>query len=212
MSAVPGAILLAAGTEAFDLLSSFVNQWAIYEAGTSTLALDPDSVISLDVRGDSNVSTFPVEQGAFADYNKVQRPLELRLKLACSNHTMSRGDFLTQLDEMKNAPTLYDISTPDVVYHSFTLSHYDYARTSRNGVSMVVADCWFVEVRQSASATYGSSSVPASLNGLSNSPSANDPVDSGFVQPLQPTAQQSSMISNALVGGADLPGARTIGF
>lgn len=189
MSATPEALLLSSNPDSTDLLSQQSGpQWAIYNTGSSDAAIEPDSFLDIDFRGEARTSDYPVEKGAFADYNKVQVPEEIRVRLACSNDQMSRGDFLTQLESMKQSTNLYDIATPDQFYISYTLTHYDYTRKSTNGVSLIVAECWFEEVRQTGSASYstnGTSSVQ------SNSPSANDPQNSGTVSPdeLQPSQQ-----------------------
>lgn len=184
-------VLLDDNAQSTDLLSSQYSLWAIYANGTSDPAIIPDSFVGIDFRGEARVSDYPVEQGAFASYNKVQTPEELRIKLACANEAMSRGDFLDQLEAMKQGVDLYDLSTPDVLYERYTLTHYDYTRRSNNGVSMIIAECRFEEVRQTGSATY-SSANGSSIQ--SNSPSANDPVNSGTVSATAPTAAQSAVI------------------
>jgi hypothetical protein len=193
MSATAEAILLTSNPDSTDMLSPQNSLWAIYATGTSNVAIQPDSFLGIEMRGEARISDYPVEQGAFDTYNKVQVPREIRLKLACSNDAMARGDFLEQLESMKESIDIYDISTPDQLYQSFTLTHFDYSRRSTNGVSLIVADCWFEEVRQTGSATYSQNN---SSSVQSNSPSANDPVDSGTVSPddLQPS--QATAVGN----------------
>src|SRR5690348_2017993 len=163
------AVLLDSESDSTDLLSSQYSQWAIYANGTSDPAIEPDSFVGIEFRGEARISDYPVEQGAFDTYNKVQVPREIRVKLACSNEAMPRGDFLSQLEAMKQGIDIYDISTPDLLYESFNLTHYDYTRRSTNGVSMIVADCWFEEVRQTGSASYSASNASSVQ---SDSPSA----------------------------------------
>ena len=178
-----------------DLLSSQFALWAIYASGSSSTVIDPDSFVDFEIIGEARASDYPVEQGAFASYNKVQVPREIRIKLACSNDNMRRGDFLQQLEVMKQAVDVYDISTPDLLYESFTLTRYDYTRKATNGVSMIVAELGLEEVRQTGSASFSSSGATQS-----NSPSAADPQDAGTVSPddLQPS--QNGAVFGAGVG------------
>lgn len=191
MSDVASTILLAGGTEVFDLLAPVFSQWAIYSTGTSQPVIEPDTYVDFEFIGDARISDYPVEQGAFANYNKVQVPRHARVKLACAGEIMSRGDFLDQLESMKESVDLYDLATPDGLFQSFTLTHYDYLRRSRNGVSMLVAELHFEEVRQTGTASY-SATQNGSSGVQSNSPSANDPqnlgtVSAGDLSPAQQT-------------------------
>ena len=64
------------------------NGWGLYYASGSasgtagSLVFDVDSVLDLKQTGKSKVSTFPVEEGAFASYNKVQEPDATKVRLA----------------------------------------------------------------------------------------------------------------------------------
>lgn len=189
------AILVEGSGDSSDLMTPAFSLWAIYSAGTSDPVIEPDTFVGIDFVGEARVSDYPVEQGAFADYNKVQTPRGIRVKLACANEQMQRGDFLDQLEAMKKAAELYDISTPDLLYEGFTLAHYDYARKATNGVSMIQVECHFEEIRQTGSATFSSDSPSSTIS--SNSPSANDPVNSGTVAATTPTAAQAASATNA---------------
>lgn len=186
MSAASSSILLTSITEAIDLFAPSYSGWAIYATGTSSPALVPDSFVSLEYRGESITADYPLEQGAFESYNKVQRPFDVRLLLSCNGQgEMSRPDFLAQLEFMKNSPSLYDIATPDAIYVSLSLNHYDLRRTSTNGVTLLQVDTWWEEIRQGAVASY-STSDPSLYNITSNSPSASPMVNRGTVQVSSP--------------------------
>lgn len=181
-----------------NLLSTANSLWQICTAGTSSQSIVPDTFVGIEFGGDSRISDYPVEQGAFASYNKVQMPSEIRVTLACAGEQMDRHSFLTQLEAMKQSTDLYDIATPDQLYQSYNLVHYDYSRRSSNGVSMVVVELRFEQIRQTGGATYSAVSPSAvSANGStikSASPSASDPADLGTISPTTPTAAQQSSI------------------
>ncbi len=183
-----GTIIVAGAVETYDLLSDNFSLWAIFAAGTSGRVIEPDSVLGISFRGEVRMSDYPVEQGAFASYNKVQVPEQIRLQLACEGRNMTRGDFLDQLEVMKKSTDLYDISTPDILYEGYTLSHFDFQRTARNGVTLLRVDAWFEEVRQTAAAAYTANT--SAVN--SNSPSAANPVSLGTVSAVTPTAAQQT--------------------
>lgn len=184
-----------------DILNPDPSDWAIMFNGYTKIS--PDTVLKFEYRNESRVSDYPVEQGAFASYNKVATPFEIRMTMVCAgpgyvqnviskvlgdnlpgigtNNNMQRKDFLASLQEMlANSSELYTIVTPDMVYNNAMLDHYDYRKEANNGAIMIIAEAWFREIRVTASATYSNSGQP---NVDSNSPSAADPVSAGKVSP-----------------------------
>jgi hypothetical protein len=185
MSNASKAILIAGATELYDLLAPHYTQWAIYSAGTSDEAILADSFATIAVKGEARVSTFPVEQGAFSTYNKVQVPKSIRIQLTCMNKLMSRDDFLRQLDYMVSSIDKYDVATPDAFYEDMTASSYDYKRTSRDGATMLTVEVVFEEVRETGSATYSVTTSASQVN--STSPSAATSKNAGTATVSQPT-------------------------
>lgn len=183
------AILISGATELFDLLAPSFSQWAIYATGTSNPVIQPDSFSTLEFRGEATSANYPLEQGAFASYNKVKLPFSMRLQLVCDNHNMSRTDFLRQLEYMRLSTDLYDIASPDGFYRGVTLLRYDYKRTSRSGVTMITAEAVFEQVNDSGTASY-SASQTANPVVSSNSPSAASPKNIGTATTAQPTPAQ----------------------
>ena len=55
--------------------------WGVYSLSGS-LVFDVDSCVDLKFSNKAKVSTFPVEQGAFASYNKVNVPNSVKVRLA----------------------------------------------------------------------------------------------------------------------------------
>ena len=54
---------------------------------------------------------------------------------------------------------LYDVVTPEITYLSCSISHYDYRRTSSQGVGLVVVDVWVSLVIVQNAGTMTASSV-----------------------------------------------------
>lgn len=171
-----GAVLLLRNRQA-EITPS---KWLIQDS-TGRALLEPDSVIGFDYRGESKISTFPVENGGFASYNKITSPFDVRIAMTCSGHgPMKRDAFLAKLTELKDALTLLTITTPDAVYKSLNLVQFDYRRTSRSGVSLLSVDAGFTEVRETGKATYSNVNRPDDASKVHN----------GTVQALPPTSQQ----------------------
>lgn len=186
---VTKALILGGLTEIVDLFAPDFSLWAIYATGTSEAVIVPDTVKSFAYRGEARISDYPIEQGAFASFNKVQIPYDIRAVLVCDGRKMDQGDFMTKLEQMKNSTDLFDIATPEVMYLKASLVHYDFRREARSGVTMITADCWFEEIREAATSTYtvSQTGVP---NINSNSPAAATPQNAGTVTVTIPTPAQ----------------------
>jgi hypothetical protein len=56
-------------------------QWGIFTTDLSRQIVTPDSVVDFNVRPQWEVSTFPVQDGTFASYNKVKVPAEYVVRM-----------------------------------------------------------------------------------------------------------------------------------
>ena len=53
--------------------------------------IEPDGTGEFDMKGNTSVSTYPIEQGGFQSYNKVLTPKDLSLSLQRARPHVSRG-------------------------------------------------------------------------------------------------------------------------
>lgn len=144
-----------------------VNEWLILDKDNKQ-AIAPDSILSVDARTDSKIATHPVEMGSFAAYNKTQMPNEVRVVMTCNGDgASSRDAFIITLEAMKQSINLYSITTPDNAYSNMNLVHYDIRRESTKGAMMIIVECIFIEVRETATATYTVTQQPSG-SGIKN--------------------------------------------
>lgn len=163
-------------------------QWAITDS-TGNAALSPDSVIEFEYRGEMKICSHPVEQGSFSSYNKIAVPFDVRMVLSCNgNGPMSREQFLSAIETMRESTDLVSIVTPDDVYDNCNLVHVDYRRDARQGVSLIMVQLWFQEVRQGSSTTTSTAQ-----------PDGADPSQQGQVSPVNPTTQQQSAYNDTAI-------------
>lgn len=220
---VPATFFLGAAQALdIDFLNPSANDYAIVTSGSTSPVITPDSVLSLEYKGESRIGDFPIEQGGFSSFNKVDVPFDIRMVMACGGQNylqsalqtvtqtvdtyvnsvlgtafgqpMTRADFLAQLKLMRKSLDLYDIVTPDETYMGVNLVHYDYAKKNDNGAVMIIAECWFREIRQTVSASYSTSSN-TQVN--SNSPSAASQVSTGTASPTTGTTAQQAIAAQA---------------
>jgi len=114
------------------------------------------SLVEFAYDQDWRIPDYPVEQGGFQSYDKVQLPFDVRVRLAS---TAGQG-FLSTVSAIANSLALFDVVTPDYVYTSVNCNHFDFRRTSRNGVELIVVEMWFIEIRESSTTFFQNTQVP----------------------------------------------------
>lgn len=149
--------------------TSFPSQWGIFLDGAPIITAD--TIASFNYKQEWSIADYPVEEGAFATYDKVQIPFDARFRFVAGGSEDNRISLLESIDAAASDKTsLYDVVTPEKVYPSVTISHYDYARTAVNGVGMIQVDVWCFNV------------VTLTDDSLSSqSPSAASPTNDGTV-------------------------------
>jgi hypothetical protein len=153
-------------------------------------------VVDFDLRAEQRLAIFPIEKGSFGSYNKVAMPFEARMKMNKAGTESDRTDFLNACDAALKSLKLYTAVTPEVTYDNASVEHYDYRRTSENGVQLITVELWLQEVRVAASPTFSNTKTPQ----------GQDAQQDGAVQAQTPTTQQASQASAALDANGPLGG------
>lgn len=189
--------LLTSDTLTTNVLGSFFSfagqsQWGIFD-DQGNQVVQPDSCISMEHPGKEHlISDYPVEQGAFESYDKVETPREITVRMAKGGSLLDRQQFLQSIEAIAGDLNFYTVVTPEVSYPSMNVSKApDYSRRSDKGAGLITVDIHMMEIR--VTATQGFENV--------QSPPSADPVNGGTVQPQTPAAAgvstqtQSSILS-----------------
>lgn len=127
-------------------LASGPPAWGVFDS-QGKLFLEPDSFLGIRYRNQNQISDYPVEEGAFATYNKVQTPFDAMVSLAKGGTRPDRVKFLKNVEAMFADINLYQLITPELTYPDVSVEDYDYERRTRNGAHMIVAHIHFKQVR-----------------------------------------------------------------
>lgn len=141
-------------------LGSFASVWGVFD-DSGNQVLTPDTFLGIDYENSRRISNFPIEQGSFASYNKVNDPFVGTVRMAVGGTLAAREQFLQALQALADSIDLYTLVTPEASYANVNLERYDYRRDARNGAGVIVASCRFVEIRQAQTAYSGQTSVPS---------------------------------------------------
>lgn len=192
-------------------------RWGIYDANGKPLA-DPRrfqglagellntlggttvSTGGLDYSKETRVSDFPVEQGHFASYNKVELPAAPVVTLCMSGNESDRKKFLDAIDTACKSTDLYSVVTPEVTYINYALERYNYQRRNNKGATLLIVEISLKEVRQ-VSAQY-----TVSNKGKVDAPKdagATPQVDNGKVQAQTPKPSTLKSLADKIPALAD---------
>ncbi|MBB3743915.1 hypothetical protein FHX10_003414 [Rhizobium sp. BK591] len=136
--------------------------WGIYLGGAPIILCD--NVASFDYRQQWSISDFPVERGAFQSYDKVQIPFDARFRFSAGGSEANRQAFLASIAAVAGDLNLYTVVTPDAIYPSVNITHYDYSRSANNGAGLIVVDVWTLEVRETVGAAMSATQSPTSAS------------------------------------------------
>lgn len=162
-------------------------QWGIFDQSNNPVII-ADSVVAVDYKQGWHIADYPIEQGDFASYNKVATPFDARVTFTQGGTESDRAAFLAAIEAAAASLDLYNVVTPEKTYLNANIEHYDYRRTSRNGVGLLTVDVGLVEIRQVATTTFTQTAQPSGV----------DQVNGGTVQPTTPTPVQQSAASSLL--------------
>ena len=130
-----------------------INQeWTIMSEGGGQL-VQFTSMIDIDILNEGQALSYPVEEGAFMTYNKVQSPLDIRVTLAKMGLPFEFADILKTLDKYQEEALKLMIVTPSAFFDSMTLQSYGHRHEQRRNANMLTVDLHIVEVREVQSQT-----------------------------------------------------------
>ena len=180
-SGLPPIIELLTGDTVLGFGSNLQPVWGIYQDGVPVVLADTASAFTF--KREWAVADYQIERGGFESYDKVDLPFEPRVQMVAGGSIENRKAFLESITRIAGDLQLYDVVTPEEIYTSVNIQHYDFRRTSRNGVGLLSVDIWLLEIR-----VIGSSGQD--VKDASGATQSND----GSVQPTSPTNSQQSVL------------------
>lgn len=165
-------------------------QWGIFKDGSSVITAD--NVVAFEYKQEWSLSDYPIEQGGFESYDKVNSPFDARVEFSRGGSEDERSAFLQTIGQISETLDLYDVATPEIILPNCNIIHYDYRRTATNGVGIIKVAIWLLEVRVTATASFTQTKAP------SGAKKQND----GTVQSKAPTTNQANAVNGRTGGGS----------
>lgn len=139
----------------------------------------PDSFGEFSYRNEWSVADFPVQDGAFASYDKVSNPFEIVIRMYKGGSKQARKRFLDSIEAIAGTLELYDIVTPERTYLNVNVTRYELSRRGAGGAYFLSeVDLFFREIR-TVTASYSATAVETQN---AQDPSAAPVVNTGSVQ------------------------------
>ena len=160
----------------------FDNTWRLISENGGD-AVEFSSMLSISIEASGQALTCPIEQGAFATYNKVQSPLSSSLKLGIGGETYDQRAALDRLERMRCGLEKVALSTPYEYYPGLTLVSFSHRREPGLPNHALLANLQLVEVRELKNASGGFSAITSPKN-----PTSQSCVDIGKIRTLEVAA------------------------
>lgn len=161
--------------------SSSAPQWGIFDDGGNAVIV-PDSIVSVSWKGSYRVISYPIEQGNFETYNKVQEPFEVRIVMRKGGSPSDRQAFISTLDTIRKSLSLYTATTPEVSYASMNITDVQYERRADAGATVIEPTIVLQEINVTATSTFSNVAAPTS----------QDSFNDGTVDTTTPTPTQAT--------------------
>lgn len=158
---------LGAGDLVNSIIGSEPVEWGVFDDDGDPIA-DYTSFVSFDLRDDSRVADYPIENGGFASYNKVDEPFSVQVMLSCDGDTTRRNVFQRDLRWARRSLNLYTVLTQTGTYSNCNLVSVNWAHGVQDGATVVKAYCEFREIRQRGTTEFSQTQDPSGSSPQSN--------------------------------------------
>ena len=112
--------------------------------------ITPDSVLEMSFQSESEATSEPIEKGGFASFYKTNSPETVSLVFSFSADDARQNNALDKIRERKENYDLISILTPTHLYENMTIISYSYNRTNTDGMTMLVLQVDFQQIKQVA--------------------------------------------------------------
>ena len=135
-------------------MSILVTAYMIYMSDTQEgifgADITPDSVLEMSFQSESEATSEPIEKGGFASFYKTNSPETVSLVFSFSADDARQNTALDKIRERKENYDLISILTPTHLYENMTILSYSYNRTNTDGMTMLVLQVDFQQIKQVA--------------------------------------------------------------
>lgn len=145
-------------------------QWTIRTHEGKRDICDFDTILGYDFKSSSELPSYPIQQGSFENYNKIQNPNKANITLAISGNKSQIRENLLKLEFFNESVDLVDLILPFKAFIGYNLCNLSHSLHEGEAMSMLVVNFDLVEIRQS---TISFKKTKANYKGTTNTGKTN---------------------------------------
>jgi len=134
-------------------------EWGVFLNGEQVVLAD--NVVALEFKERWVIADYPIEEGGFENYDKVQTPFSVKVRFSGGGNVSDRTVFLDSIASVMGDLELYDVVTPEKIYTSVNFEQQDYRRTAQAGAGLISVDVWFQQISVTAQAAFSDTKAPS---------------------------------------------------
>lgn len=138
-----------------DLTKGFVGRWTIYDSETQKQICYFDSFERFAYLQKNSIVQYPIEQGSFASYNKLNNPANIGVVLTKSGFNLNLGEgvfskekFIDDLNSYSNGVKKVDIVTPSKTFLSYSIESMSFSNAIEEGSDILIVTLEIKEIRE----------------------------------------------------------------
>jgi hypothetical protein len=214
--AIPDITLLT--SDAIGIAQMFLGpQWGIYlDTGTTRVPVVGQGVnniltiitgtgsgnfLEMDYRLAFNISDYPVEQGSFQSYNKVQRPYQVSVAVTAGGTEENRALLLSQVQAIIDTTNLYTVVMPEGGIVGLNPVGFTFSRRSDRGLGLLTIEIFFQQVRPAGDPTFSTTNTAATTPNAAPTTGTVTPITSPTAGFVTSTSQQVLGVVSPVVAG-----------
>jgi hypothetical protein len=186
----------------------FGTNWGVFDSnGVQVVGQDVNSILNvvsgigtgnvldLDFKASWTIPEYPVEQGGFQSYNKVQRPYDVALTVTAGGSNANRQLLLDQVIAIIGSTDLYTVGMPEMPIAGVNPIGYGFSRRHDHGLGLLMITMLFKQVRPGGNPQFSTTGTPASTAAASPTTGGAAPITS----PTTPFAASTSQVQTGQV-------------
>lgn len=139
--------------------NKFFGRWTVVDAKTKEDICFFDTFDGYDSRDTSSIPTIHVEEGGFANYNKINDAKEFTVILRKSGFTWALNEMVEKLELYKKSTSLVNLVLPFKTYLNCNIRDMSHSIKSGDAINTLVVELKLLEINEEKSSYYTSSDL-----------------------------------------------------
>ena len=212
-------------SDAISVLSAFSGpQWGVFLNGVQVVGQSVNNIINivsglgsgnfldLDYRANFQISNYPVEQGAFQSYNKVQQPYDVAVTITAGGTVANRASLLSQVQAIIGSTDSYTILMPEGSLVGLNPVSYSYHRRHDSGLGLLMVTIVFEQVRPAGDPQFSTTSNTSNTGAAAPTTGGPAPITNPTTGFVASTSAISLGVMSALAPATSLVSGVTAGL